>query len=258
MASQDDKNASKDAPSAKPGFDPKPVQLGGESLVERLLPHMKKIALVLIGIALILTVVFTVRHFKQRGRQNDTAKFAKVLDVADREIVPEGSPPPDPKDPKAKEPKFKNATERAQAVLDEMNKQGVNIAGPVYKASLLVQVGKLDEAIAEYKKGTSAKGLDGVLAREGLGIALEMKALGEKDAAARQKGLDDSLAAFQTMQPDEKGPRAAYAPYHQGRILAHMQKWAEARASFEKAKSLGADGELPTMIDEHIASLGGS
>lgn len=225
--------------------------------MERLLPHMKKIALVLIGIALILTVVFTVRHFKERGRQKDTAKFVKVLDVADREIVPEGVTP-DPKDPKAKDPKFKSSKDRAQAVLDELNKQGTNVAGPVYKASLLVEVGKLDEAITEYKKATGAKGLDGVLAREGLGIAQEMKALAEKDAAARTKGLDESLATFQKMQPDEKGPRAAYAAYHQGRILAHMQKWTEARAAFDKAKSLGAEGELPTMIDEHVASLGGS
>jgi hypothetical protein len=173
VASQDDKNASKDAPSAKPGFDPKPVQLGGESLLERLLPHMKKIALVLIGIALILTVVFTIRHFKERGRQKDTAKFVKVLDVADRQIVPEGVTP-DPKDPRAKEPTFKSSKERAQAVLDELNKQGTNAAGPVYKASLLVEVGKLDEAITEYKKATDAKGLDGVLARrEGRRRSLE-------------------------------------------------------------------------------------
>ena len=258
VADKDDKKLSKDAPSATPGFDPKPGQLGGESLLERLLPHMKKIAIALVAVALVLTVVFTVRHFKERGRQKDTAKFAKVMEVADREIKDPNAPPPDPKDPKAKEPKFANAKERAQAVLDELNKQGTNVAGPVYKASLLVQVGKLDEAIAEYKKGTSAKGLDGVLAREGLGIAIEEKALAEKDATARTKGLDEALSTFQSMQPDEKGPRAAYASYHQGRILAHQQKWAEARAAFEKAKTLGAEGELPAMIDERLASLGGS
>jgi predicted negative regulator of RcsB-dependent stress response len=258
VADKDDKIASNDAPSAKPGFDPKPVQLGGESLVERLLPHMKKIAIALIGVALILTVVFTVRHFKERDRQKQTAKFAKVMEIADREVKEPGAAPVDPKDPKAKDPTFASGKDRAQAILDELNKQGTNIAGPVYKASLLVQAGKPDEAIAEYKKGTSAKGLDGVLAREGLGIAQETKALGEKDAAARQRGLDEALATFQSMQPDDKGPRAAYAAYHQGRIHAQMQKWAEARAALEKAKTLGAEGELPTMIDERLASLGGS
>ena len=254
MADKDDKKASKDAPSATPRFDPKPVQLGGESLIERLVPHMKKIAIVLVGVAVLLTVVFTVRHFKERGRQQATTKFARVMEIADREIKQPGAPD----DPKAKEPKFNNAKERALAVLAEIEKQGTNVAGPAYKASLFMQAGKIDEAIAEYKKGTSAKGLDGVLAREGLGIAQEEKALAQKDAAARQAGLDEALKTFQSMQPDEKGPRAPYAVYHQGRILAHMQKWAEARAAFEKAKTLGAEGELPTMIDERLASLGGS
>lgn len=254
MADKDNKKASKDASSATPRFDPKPVQVGGESLIERLTPHVKKIAVVLVGIAVILTVVFTVRYFKQRDRAKATTKFARVMEIADREVKEPGAP----EDPnKAKEPKFDSAKERALAVLAEIEKQGVNLAGPAYKGSLFVQAGKLDEAIAEYKKGTSAKGIDGVLAREGLGIALEEKALAS-DATARQAGLDEALKTFQSMQPDEKGPRAAYAAYHQGRILAHMQKWPEARAAFEKAKTLGAEGELPTMIDERLASLGGS
>jgi predicted negative regulator of RcsB-dependent stress response len=254
VADKDNKKASKDAPSATPRFDPKPVQVGGESLIERLTPHVKKIAIVLVGIAVILTIVFTVRYFKQRDRQKMTAKFAHVMEVAEREVKQPGAPD----DPKAKEPKFENPKERALAVLAEIEKQGTNLAGPAFRASLMVQAGKLDEAIAEYKKGTSSKGIDGVLAREGLGIALEEKALAEKDATARQAGLDEALKTFQSMQPDAQGPRAAYAVYHQGRILAHMQKWTEARAAFEKAKTLGADGELPTMIDERLASLGGS
>src|SRR4029079_7824685 len=112
------------------------------------------------------------------------------------------------------------------------------------------------DAIAEYKKHTTGNTLDAVLAREGLGIALEMKAEKEKDAAARQKGLEEALAAFQAMQPDEKGPRYAYALYHQGRILALLGKNAEAKEKLEKAKELGKDTKLPELIDERLASLG--
>src|SRR6185503_10758512 len=93
-------------------------------------------------------------------------------------------------------------------------------ANATFKASLLVQAGQLDDAIALYKKHQKGKTIDNVLAREGLGIALEMKAEAEKDAASRQKHLEEALAAFTSMQPDEKGPRYAYALYHQGRILA--------------------------------------
>ena len=255
MAAKDDKKQTGDSKKdpAKPGFDPKPVQLGGESLLERLLPYMKQIVYVLVGISIIIAIVFTVRYFKEKGREKGTTKLVKVLEIADREV----KDPSEPADPKAKEPTFASQKERAEAVIAALSKEGAT-ATVSYKASMLMQAGKVDEAIAEYKKGENAKGLDGVLSREGLGIAIETKALAEKDAAARQKGLEDALAVFQKMQPDEKGPRAAYAFYHQGRLLAQLQRAAEARTAFEKAKELGAGSELPGLIEERLAMLGGS
>jgi predicted RNA polymerase sigma factor len=83
-----------------------------------------------------------------------------------------------------------------------------------------------------------------------------MKAEQEKDAGARQKGLEEALAVFQSMQPDDKGPRHAYALYHQGRILALLGKTAEAKARLEKAKELGKDTTLAELIDERLAGLG--
>lgn len=252
MADKTDKKDDKVAPSAKPGFDPKPMHVGEESIIERLVPHVKTIAVVLGGIVLVLVVVFTARYFKERGREKQTAKLAKVLDVADRQVRPPGVEP----DPKAPEPTFANAKERAEAVLDAMAKNGAD-GGSAFKASILLQAGKVDEAIAEYKKVEGKTGLDGVLAREGLGIAQEAKAHAEKDASARQKALEEALATFQAMQPDDKGPRHAYALYHQGRILALLGKTAEAKTTLEKAKEEGKDSaELPTLIDERLASLG--
>ncbi|HUS29492.1 MAG TPA: hypothetical protein VMZ53_13355 [Kofleriaceae bacterium] len=259
MAAKDDKKETKDSKKdpAKPGFDPKPVQLGGESLIERLLPYMKQIVYVLVGIAIIISIVFMVRHFKERGREKTTNKLVKVLEIADREVKDPNEPDPMADPNKKKEPTFASSKERAEAVLAALSKEGAT-ATTAYKASLLMQAGKLDEAIAEYRKGEDGKGLDGVLSREGLGIALETKALAEKDATARQKGLEEALAVFQKMQPDEKGPRIAYAYYHQGRLLAHLQRAAEARTALEKAKELGEGSELPTLIEERLAMLGGS
>lgn len=251
MADKDDKNpTSPAAPSAKPGFDPKPVRLAEESLADRLLPHVKKIAIAIGAITVVLTVIFTIRHFKESGREESTAKLARALEIGERPVRPAGVEP----DPK--QPSFASNKERAQAVLDALTKEGAKVDGP-YRASLLMQVGKLDEAIAEYKKHQTGKTLDAVLAREGLGIALEMKAEQEKDAAARQKGLEEALAVFQSMQPDDKGPRYAYALYHQGRILALLGKTAEARAQLEKAKALDSDEQLPNLIDERLAGLAG-
>ena len=99
----------------------------------------------------------------------------------------------------------------------------------------------------------------GVLSREGLGIALETKALAEKDNAARQKGLEEALAAFTAEQPDEAGMRRAYALYHQGRIQQTLGKRAEAKALFEKAKAaVKNDHDLAELVEKRLAALGAS
>jgi hypothetical protein len=251
VAHKDDKNKAKPAAtSATPGFDPKAVQVGGESFIERLTPYLKQIVIGIVVVAAALTAVFTVRYFKERGRQKETAKLVKAIDVATQDVRPPGVPA----DPKATEPTHATNKERAVAALEALEKSGAKSPG-VFRASLLVQAGKLDEAITEYKKYTKGKTLDAVLAREGLALAIEMKAEAEKDAAARQKGLEEALTAFQQMQPDAHGPRYAYALYHQGRILALLGKTAEAKAQLEQAKELGKDTNLPELIEERLASL---
>src|SRR5689334_2340961 len=80
VADKDDKNTDEDA--GKPGFDPKPVQLGGESIVDRLMPYRKKIGIaILLGFAVwgAIAIVFYLRNNR---REKNTAKVAQVLEVA--------------------------------------------------------------------------------------------------------------------------------------------------------------------------------
>ena len=233
-------------------FDPKPVNVGGESLVDRLYPHRKKIALFIGSALAIWGIVAIVVHVRAASAEKATGKLVSVLDVGREEIRQPG----EAADPK-KLPSFANAKERADAVLDALAKQGTDAAGPVYRASLLVTAGKLDDAINEYQLAAGQPGLDGVLAREGLGLAQEQRAIDQKDATAKQKGLEEALATFESMQPDETGPRHSYALYHQGRILALLGKTADAKAAFDKAKALAKDSpELGELVDEHLAGLG--
>jgi hypothetical protein len=260
VADKDDKKKKKvDAPASKstPAFDPKPVNVGGESLIDRIYPHRMKIGMfVLLGFA-VWAVIAVVVHFRDAGQEKKAGKLAAVLDIASGKVV-DPATPVDPNNPlKDKFPTFKSDADRANQVLDAMAKQGAELGGAAFKGSLLIKAGKLDEAITEYKRGEHAKGLDGVLAREGLGLAEEMKAEAEKDAATRQKGLEAALATFSTMQPDDKGPRYAYALYHQGRMQALLGKTADAKATLEKAKAAGKDSaELAQLVDERLASLG--
>jgi len=216
-----------------------------------------------LGIAVVLVlivwgVIAVVFYMRNRKREANTTHMAQVLDVASRPVKPVDEPAVGSGDEKKPEQSFPSNKDRAQAVLDTMQKSNAKFPAS-YKASLLVQAGKLDEAIAEYRKGQDAKGLDGVLAREGLGLALEMKAQAEKDAATRQKGLEEALAVFQQMQPDDKGPRRDYALYHQGRILSLLGKNTEAADAFKKAKEAGGEGgALNDQIEERLAILGAS
>ena len=258
MADKDDKKQ-KDAPASKatPTFDPKPVNVGGESLVDRIYPHRKKIGMfILLGFA-VWAMIAVVIHFRDSKHEKLTAKVAAVLDVASGKVV-DPAIPVDPNNPlKDKDTTFKSDADRANQVLDALAKQGTDAPGAAFKGSLLIKAGKLDEAITEYKRGQTAKGLDGVLAREGLGLAEEMKAEAEKDAATRQKGLEAALATFATVQPDDKGPRYAYALYHQGRVQALLGKTADAKTMLEKAKEAGKDSpELVSLVEARLATLG--
>lgn len=239
--------------TALPAGSPKPVHIGGESLADRILPHIKKILVMFVLAAVAISVFLVFRWRTQVGQERQTEKLAEVLSLArrpvgaDMPVIPGAAPT-------KSEPKFATAKERADAVLAEMTKQGAE-GNSAYRASMLLDAGKLDEAIAEYRKGQGALGLDGVLAREGLGIALETKALAEKDPGARQKLLEEALAVFTAMQPDAAGVRHVYAIYHQGRLQQTLGKKAEAKASFEKAKALGSSTDLAELIERRLAAI---
>jgi tetratricopeptide (TPR) repeat protein len=240
---------------SKAAEPPKPVHIGGESIVDRILPHIRKIMVAGIVAVVIAAAIITVRWFGQRKQITATEKLDRVLVVA-QEPIREKDDKPDPK-----KPSFADSKERAVAVLDALAKQGTDAEGHAYRGGLLFDAGKFDDAIAEYRLGVADKAgdkLEAVLCREGLGLALEAKAAADKDATARQKGLEDALAAFAAEQPDPSGPRRAYALYHQARIQVLLGKRSEARTLFEQAKTANkdTDRDVAELIDRRLAALG--
>lgn len=248
-----------------PGITPKAVKVGDESLMDRIVPHIKKILITVVLVAVAVSVILVIRWRGEVKKEQATGKLLDVLEVARTPVGPVTPPVPGTTPPKD-EDKFATQKDRAEAVLAAMTKAGANTVSS-YKGALLLDAGRIDDAIAEYRAGQGAADIEGVLCREGLGIALEAKAIGEKDAAARQRLLEESLAAFTAMQPAEDGPRRAYALYHQGRIQQTLGKTAEAKATFEKAKPLAAAAEpstqdaqtnamlLSSMIERRLAAM---
>lgn len=247
---------------SKPAEPPKPVHIGGESIADRLLPHLKKIMIGGVIIAVVLSGYYGYRAYQYSKQEQETSKVAAVLTVAQRPV----SQPMMPDDPTL--PAFPTSKERATAILDELAKQGTDKVGPAYRGALLIDANRLDEAITVLRTCEKAKGHDGVVCRESLGIALETKALANQDAAARQQGLQEALAMFTAMQPDENGVRYVYAIYHQARLQAALGKVEEAKTLFKKAKELAPQEgprrspfEPPTfseLVDHRLANLGGA
>lgn len=244
--------ASKPTEPSKPAgpATPKPVHVGGESIVDRLLPHVKKIAVGFIVLTVLLTGGFGYRAC-QRGKQAAaTQQLAAVLELARDPLAKPGMP----SDP-AKNPGYATPQARAEAMLAEARKRGVSLP-PQVEASLLADAGKLDEAIAAYHGCEQGLELEHVLCREGLGLALEAKALAAGTPAARQQGLEEALAVFERMQPVEDGPRRAFAVYHQARIKLETGKQAEGKSLLEQAKTMQPSPDLVQLIDQRLASIG--
>ncbi|HEU5270264.1 MAG TPA: hypothetical protein VFU36_10100, partial [Jatrophihabitans sp.] len=128
--------AEKDA--SKPVEPPKPVHIGGESLLDRLVPHMKQIIIAIAVVSAVLVVIFTIKWFKERGQVAATRKLDQILEVA-REPIRGKDEKPDPQKPSFGDPK-----ERGGAVLSEIAKQGTDVTGHAFRGGQLMDAGKVD------------------------------------------------------------------------------------------------------------------
>jgi tetratricopeptide (TPR) repeat protein len=239
------------------GVNPTAVHIGGESIADRIVPHLKKI-LTVVGIgALVVSLFLVYRWWKIRQAEKSTATVLRALDVGHRKVLKEGETPPATLE-EGEDPPFASETERTEAVLAGLRgasgrpRQSVALL----EAGLLFDAGKLDEAEAAYAKLAHKMGLEGVIAREAIGFIHEARA--EKGEGDRTAALEAALAAFEAMQPEEGGPRLEAALYHQGRILAQLGRKEEARAkltaALDKAK-LVSDKDLEELIEARIARL---
>lgn len=229
------------------------VHIGGESIVDRLLPHAKKIGLALVGAALLVTAVFSYRYFQHRKAERSTVKLTHALDLLDRRVF---TTDPSVPQPPLDEEVFRTEAERNDAVLGALAKTGqTRGAATLVEAQALLRSGKLDEALAVYRKRSKAAGLEGAVAREGVGIVLEAQASGTTDAAQKQKLLEEALTAFRAIQPDEQGIRRDYALYHEGRVLEALGKPTEAADALQKALAV-PDTMLEASIKNRLSALG--
>jgi tetratricopeptide (TPR) repeat protein len=246
-----------DKPKSKaPPKGPTPVHIGGESIMDRLLPHVKKIAIGALVIAVILSGFFGYRWWRDRGRAKRTTALARAMQIAWTDVeAPDPDAKPDPTKPPATTT-YASYKDRAAATAAQLDRGAGDVTSPVYKGSLLLAAGKLDEAAAAFQRSAGRKDLEGVLAREGLGYVAEAKANAATDAAQKTQLFEQAITAFRAVQPADTGLHRDYALYHEGRIYQQMERKDEAIAAYEKALEVVPETELEGSIKTRLAMLG--
>jgi hypothetical protein len=231
------------APDAAPALEPSEAALNTwEKAQGSIAPHRNKILALVATVIVVLLAVGIHGWWSRRRETAATLDFQKAIETAQARVtgneqVPNLDLPG--ADPDA--PTFKTTDEKNLATLTALDKiekehSGAKVAkhAKMTRAALLFDMGRFDQAAASYREVVSLGGPLATIAREGVGLSLEAKALAEKDGAARTAGLDAALAEFKLLQPDDKGFYRDMALYHQGRILQLKEDKAGAIAVFKE------------------------
>jgi tetratricopeptide (TPR) repeat protein len=236
-----------------------------ERAIEALRPYLRQIAVGAVALVVVVTIVEIWGSMRTRKAGAATAELGKVLDTATAGVEEAG---PDIEQLQAGEPepaRFKTYKDRAeaevaaaQALQASYGASSVGKQADLIAAGALYDLGKLDEAAAKYQAVlASGPGEElAALAHEGLGNALEAKALAQTDAAAKGAGLDAAAAAYADIERDEKGPHGNDALYHQARIKALKGDKAGAIELYKKVMAKNPNPMLAESIQGRLALLG--
>jgi tetratricopeptide (TPR) repeat protein len=237
---------------------------------DALRPHIKAIAFVLLGLAAVIVALAVWSSVNASRAETATASFGKLVAEATATVDQAGPQIEllDPSDPTGgiKPAKYKTFEERTQATLAlastlDFPSDKVEKNARLVQAGLLYDAGKYDDAVAAYRAfidslgGADPGAALALRAREGIGYAIEAKALAQTDAAARNAGLDEALKAFSELAPDDKDPRHSLGLFHQARLRALKGDKPGAVELYKKALEKQPDPELTDEINNRLALL---
>jgi predicted negative regulator of RcsB-dependent stress response len=233
------------------------------TLGDKIQPHLKKIVFAALVVVAGMSVWKFLDWRHEEASISATNAHIDVLRVMNAQIVG-----PDDKDPNEDSPyeikTFASTEDRRKAVLgglstikSDHSKMGLSVLTGHHEARILLEQGNYDQAIAAYKSFASSKAPEELRmsALEGVGYALEAKAMSNEDANARNAGLEEALQAFGELQPAEGAPRRDYSLYHQGRVLVAMGKKDEGIAKYRQVLSEVPESVLITQIEARLGSL---
>ncbi len=224
-------------------------------------PHIKKLVGVVVVVLLGLSAWKFMDWRHEKAAQGATTAYVSAMKIVEAPVIGEDDPPL-PESP-VERLSFATEQEHRDASLAALSKMSghsdialASLAGP-RQAQILLNAGKYDEAMAAYQKfaKSNAPELLRMAALEGVAYSQEAKALANKDAGARQSGLETALQSFANLQPAEGGPMRDYSLYHQGRLLVAMGKTDEGISKYKQVLSEQPDSSLKVTIESRLANL---
>ena len=220
-------------PGAKtqtPKLGPSDFQNVMDRVARVIKPYSRPIGIGAAGLLVVIIAGIIWSGVQEKKAGEATAELGKVLDTASARVEDSGPDIEALTTGREPEPaRFKTFKDRSEAEIAAVQAfESTHGSSTVAKRAKLVQagalydLGKYDEAVAAYKIFLeSGPGPEvALVAREGIGYALEAKALAQADAAARNAGLDEALKAYTDIAANDKDPGHATALYHQARIRA--------------------------------------
>jgi hypothetical protein len=234
---------------------------GMAKLGQTLKPHQGKIIILSVLVIGGLAAYATMDYMNRKKAESATTAFNEALTTAAKPVAApaenkDGGVDVAPPSPDS----FDSLQARADATLATLAGVGgkAATAAELLRASQFMKTGRYDDAVNAYAifaKSGEPPSLR-IIAREGLGYALEGKAEAIEDEAGRKAVLEQALQAFTDMQPKEGGPRHEYAVYHQARMLAALGRTEEARTKLQGLlDSLDPTSMLKDSIEGRLSSL---
>lgn len=245
------------------------VQTYASRAVEALRPHAKTLLAIAVALVAVIVAMSIWQAMKAKKSGQATAAFAQVIEASTARVEEAGpqvtlneNGQPEINSAKAEVPTYAARAEAGLAAMSKLEAAygGTDVArnAALVKAGLLYDAGKFDDAAASYK-AFLAGGPPAELAaraREGVGYAIEAKALAETDAKAREAGLTEAAKAFADLEPNAKGSYYGVALYHQGRIAALKGDKNGAIDFYKRSLETAPRPELAEEITSRLSLLG--